>query len=142
MRALTPVTTVLLALAWPAVASATTVPTELGRPQVRPYRIGYTGDGSAFLGGFTRHHGLHKSSPQADFGRLRWTTYNAREGRAVGADWIDNFVPDGAAGTFHPFRVTVHVYRPRSGIFTRMTITEQGHSVKLHAATPAGWRFG
>jgi len=46
----------------------------------------------------------------------------------AGADWMDDFTPDGATGTFHPFRVTVHVYRPRHGIFTRMTIVEQGHS--------------
>jgi hypothetical protein len=134
------VTIAALILGLPAVASATTVPTELGHPQVRPYRIGYTGDGSAFLGGFTRHHGLHKSSPLSDFGRLRWTTYNAGEGRAVGADWVDNFVPDGAAGTFHPFRATVHVYRPRRGIFTRMTISSQGHSFTLEARGAAGWQ--
>ncbi len=132
--------TAALALALPAIASATTVPTDLGRPQVRPYRISYTGDGSAILGGFTRYHGLHKSSPLSDYGRLHWTTYNAREGRAVGADWIDNFVPDGAAGTFHAIRATVHVYRPRHGIFTRMTITEQGHSVTLDANGPGVWQ--
>lgn len=33
----------------------------------------------------------------------------------AGADWMDDFTPDGATGTFHPFRVTVHVYRPRHG---------------------------
>jgi hypothetical protein len=129
-----------LVLALVAVPSATTVPTELGHPQARPYRIGYTGDGSAFLGGFTRYRALHKSSRLSDFGRLRWTTYNAAQGRAVGADWIDNFVPDGAAGTFHPVRATVHVYRPRRGIFTRMTISDQGHAFTLDANGPEGWQ--
>lgn len=103
-------------------------PTEFGAPQIRPARIDYTGDGSAILGGFTKYTRLHKSSPLADFGRLHWTVYNRHDGRAVGADWIDDFIPDGATGTFHPFQVTIHVYRPRHGIFTRMTITEQGHT--------------
>ncbi|MGI8903583.1 MAG: hypothetical protein ACR2IP_07995 [Solirubrobacteraceae bacterium] len=139
MRRLVATAALTVGLALPAVASATTVPTELGHPQVRPYLIDYTGDGSAFLGGFTRHRGLHKSSPLADFGRLRWTTYNQHEGRAVGADWLDDFMPDGAAGTFHPFKVTVHVYRPRAGIFTRMTISEQGHTYTLHAHGRDTW---
>lgn len=125
---------VALALATPAIASATPrTPTEFGAPQIRPARIDYTGDGSAILGGFTKYRRLHKSSPLAHFGRLHWTVYNGREGRAVGADWVDDFIPDGATGTFHPLRVTVHVYRPRHGIFTRMTITEQGHSYTFNA---------
>jgi hypothetical protein len=70
--------------------------------------------------------GPHKYSPLSDFGRLHWTSYSARDGRAVGADWIDDFIQDGAAGTFHPVRATVHVCRPRHGLFTRMTITERG----------------
>ncbi len=136
MRALRAVggAVVVLVLAGSAVAAAVPrTPTEFGRPQVRPARIDYTGDGSAILGGFTRYRRLHKSSPLVDFGRLHWTVYNGREGRAVGADWVDDFVPDGATGTFHPIRVKVHVYRPRRGIFTRMTITEQGHTFTFDA---------
>ncbi len=133
MRRLIITAALTLGLAPPAMASAVTVPTERWGPQVRPHLIDYTGDGSALLGGFTRHHRLHKSSPLADFGRLRWTTYNARQGRAWGADWIDNFIPDGAAGTFHPIKVDVHVYRPRRGVFTRMTVTEHGHRYTFHA---------
>jgi hypothetical protein len=130
-----------VALAAPAAASASLpkTPTEMGRPQVRPYRIDYTGDGSAILGGFTNHTGLHKSSPLADFGRLHWTSYTASDGRATGADWIDNFIPDGAAGTFHPFRATIHVFRPRHGIFTRMTLTEQGHTTTFRAHGSDTW---
>jgi hypothetical protein len=129
-----------LALALPAAASATVVPTGLGPAQVRPYRIAYTGDGSAIIGGFTRYKGLHKSSPLAHFGRLRWTSYTTRDGRAVGADWIDNFIPDGASGTFHPVRCTVHVYRPRHGVFTRMTLTEQGRSYTFIARGRLSWQ--
>jgi hypothetical protein len=58
----------------------------------------------------------------------------------VGADWIDNFIPDGAEGTFHAFRASVHVYRPRGGIFTRMTVTEQGHTFTLRARGRYGWQ--
>lgn len=131
------VAAVALVLACPAIASAMPrTPTEFRAPQVRPARIDYTGDGSAILGGFTRYRRLHKSSPLADFGRLHWTVYNGREGRAVGADWIDDFIPDGATGTFHPVHVTIHVYRPRHGIFTRMTITEQGHTYTFSARGP------
>jgi hypothetical protein len=128
---------VSLVLASPSIASATPrTPTEFGAPQVRPARIDYTGDGSAILGGFTKYKKLHKSSPLARFGRLHWTVYDGREGRAAGADWIDDFTPDGAAGTFHPFKATIHVYRPRHGVFTRMTITEQGHTytLKIHGS--------
>src|SRR5262249_45303316 len=126
---------VALLLTSPALASAAPrTPTEFGSPKVRPARIGYTGDGSAILGGFTKFRRLHKSSKLADFGRLHWTVYNRHQGRAVGADWIDDFIPDGATGTFRPIHVKVHVYRPRHGIFTRMTITERGHSYtfKVH----------
>ena len=134
MRGLGCVAGAAFALAVPAIAAAAPrTPTEFGRPQVRPARIDYTGDGSAILGGLTRYRRLHKSSPLADFGRLHWTVYNGREGRASGADWIDNFIPDGAAGTFRPSQVTIHVYRPRHGIFTRMTITQQGHSYTVRA---------
>jgi hypothetical protein len=126
---------VALALAAPAAASALPrTPTEfLGGPRVRPARIDYTGDGSAILGGFTKYKRLHKSSPLTHFGRLHWTVYNQHQGRAVGADWVDNFIPDGATGTFYPIRVSVHVYRPRHGMFTRMTITEQGRSYTFSA---------
>ena len=123
-----------LALAGPAAASALPrTNTELGSQQIRPVRIGYTGDGSAILGGFTKYRRLHKSDPLKRFGRLHWTVYNRREGRATGADWVDDFIPDGATGTFHPLKVTVHVDRPRHGIFTRMTITELGHSTTFDA---------
>lgn len=130
------------ALAVAAPASASTLPrtpTERWGAKVRPARIDYTGDGSAILGGFTRYKRLHKFVPIRRFGRLRWTHYNRRGGRAVGADWIDNFIPDGAAGTFHPVRVKVHVYRPRHGIFTRMTLTEHGHSYTLKAHHRTNW---
>lgn len=131
---------VVLAVATPALASAKPrIVTELGAPKARPARIDYTGDDSAILGGFTRYKRLHKFAPMRRFGRLHWTAYNRHGGRAVGADWIDNFIPDGAAGTFHPFRVKVHVYRPRHGIFTRMKIREHGGTVTLKTFHRTGW---
>ncbi len=126
--------------ALPASASAAPrVPTELslrdGSLQIRPYVIDWTGDGSGFLGGFTRRHSFHKYTRGgiAKFGRLHWTTYNAQEGRAWGAVWIDNFIPDGASGTFYPAKVTVHVYRPRGGVFTRLEFRYSHHTVTLTA---------
>jgi len=44
-------------------------------------------------------------------------------------------------GMFHPFQVTIHVYRPRHGIFTRMTITEQGHT-STFTAHGRNWFWG
>lgn len=131
----------LVALAIPAAGAATVVPTALGRGQVRPYRIDPTGDGSEILGGFTRFHALQKSSPLADFGRLHWSSWSAREGRASGAAWVDDFRPDGAAGTFHASKVTIRVFRARHGFFTRLTIHIAGNRpVTLAAAARnGGW---
>lgn len=36
--------------------------------------------------------------------------------------WDDDCVPNRARGTFHATPVTVHVYRPRSGVLPRMTV--------------------
>ena len=107
----------------PAAASAASVkvPTENWGLQVRPYVIDFTGDGSGYLGGFDGHP-FPKAHPA--YGRLRWTEYNANEGRAWGAEWADKCNPDCASGTFFTAgKIYVHVYRPRNGVFTRMTLS-------------------
>lgn len=109
--------------ALPAAASwaSTRVPTENWGLQARPYVIDFTGDGSGYLGGFDGHP-FTKAHPA--YGRLRWTEYDAGEGRAWGAMWADNCNPDCATGTFTVYgKVYVHVYRPRNGVFTRMTVS-------------------
>jgi hypothetical protein len=119
-------------------ASLPKTPTELAGDaglQVRPWNIGWTGDGTAFLGGFTGANAVKRPS-RADLawaGRLRWTSYSASGGHATGADWLNNGIPNDGRGTFRPVRVSVRVYRPRSGVFTRLSLTEQGKTLTLDA---------
>jgi hypothetical protein len=93
-------------------------------PQVRPGTIIYTGDGSGVLAG----RGTRSRHPK--FGRLHWTSWNATEARAFGADWVNNCVPFCAAGTFTPYPVNIRAFRPRvvehHRIFTRMQVTYTG----------------
>ena len=105
-----------------AVASAATVkaPTENWGLQARPFVIDFTGDGSGYLGGFG---GRQVTKAHPAFGRLRWSEYTAHDGRAWGAMWGDHCVPDCASGKFTAAKVYVHLYRPRNGVFTRMTLT-------------------
>jgi len=67
-------------------AFATRVPTELAGLsglQARPYRIGYTGDGTGYLGGFTGRAAVSQSFREscrcgiAWAGRLHWTVWRA-----------------------------------------------------------------
>ena len=76
-------------------------------PKVRPGSIVYTGDGTGVLAG----RGTRSRHPK--FGRLHWTASNPTEGRAFGADWVNNCVPFCAAGTFTPYPVNIKVFRPR-----------------------------
>lgn len=93
-------------------------------PKVRPGTIVYTGDGSGILAG----RGTRSRHPK--FGRLQWTTWTATEGKASGADWVNNCVPFCAAGTFTSYPVNLRVFRPRvmagHRIFTRMQVTYTG----------------
>jgi hypothetical protein len=102
------------------------VPTGYTVPQVKPHTLSFTGDGSGFLGGPTGHKtfgGNGRRITMRDFGRLRWTQYTATDGRAWGVEW-GKFGPGplSADGFKNDGRVRVHVYRPRSGVFTRMTV--------------------
>jgi hypothetical protein len=108
-----------LVLAVPGVAAARlpAVLTEHNPAfQVRPATIDYTGDGSAVVGG------LNGSGPR-HLGRLKWTTYNERQGSATGLLWINNCMPDCADGRFSSVRVSVKVFSPHSGHFRRLTLT-------------------
>ena len=93
-------------------------------------RIIYSGDGSALLAG-----------PDEISRHLRWTTWTATQGRASGADWHDDCIPDCARGTYTAYPASVHVYRPRvlGGylLFTRMTVAYLGASPPYPAFRPA-----
>lgn len=89
--------------------------------QRRPYTIIISGDGSNFLAG----RGQTSKHPRV--GRLSWSQWSATDGRATGANWIDDCEPNCAQGTLHPYPITVHVYRPRviagRRLFTRLSYT-------------------
>jgi hypothetical protein len=113
-------------LALPAVAaSGTRLPSLLvegsgNRFAVRPASIGYTGDGTGFIG---------RVPGRVAAGRLRWQVWSHTGAYGVGTVWLDNCTPDCASGTFHSYRGNVLADHPRSGHFTRMTIRfpYQGH---------------
>ena len=84
--------------------------------RVRPAKISYTGDGTGIVGGFDGTSARHP-------GHLRWLSYTRRDGRARGLLWLDDCEPSCAEGTFHATPVSVHVWRPRRGVFRRLTLS-------------------
>ena len=114
-------TLALLAFALIAPASALAKPPKVltQRPhhlfQIRPAWISYTGDGTGFLGGAD-------GSGAADPGHLRWRHYGQREAGARGVVWLNECTPTCADGNFVSRPVRVHLFRPRDGRFTRMTL--------------------
>jgi hypothetical protein len=112
---------VLLALGAVAPAAVQAAPPKVltQRPhhlfQVRPAWISYTGDGTGFIGG-------SDGSGPADPGHLRWRRYTHRQASARGVVWLNDCEPDCADGRFHARPAKVHVFRPRHGRFTRLTL--------------------
>jgi hypothetical protein len=100
-------------------AASSDAPIGSGPLQRRPGSIVYSGDGAAFLAGAgsTRAH-------------LQWQRYTVHGARATGADWRNNCDPDCADGTFSPYSMSVHLYRPQPvggfHVFTRMTVHYAG----------------
>jgi hypothetical protein len=86
------------------------------RFQVRPTVVGFTGDGSAFLGG------PEGGSTSDHFGRMTWTSWTSTVATGTGDVWIDGCEPSCAAGKYTPNAVTVRASAPRAGHFTRMTL--------------------
>ncbi|HXE44085.1 MAG TPA: hypothetical protein VN635_02695 [Conexibacter sp.] len=119
MRRLTMVVMSFACLTCPATASAA-LPSVLTQGvrhpfAVRPASIGYTGDGTGFLGGSDGSGPRHP-------GHLHWSTYTQHEGIATGVDWLDDCDPSCAGGDFHPVSVRVRVFRTGSGHFTRLLL--------------------
>ena len=83
--------------------------------EVRPATIWYTGDGTGVIGG---SDGASARYP----GRLHWNRYSHRQGRARGLVWLNDCDPSCAEGTFSAAPVNVHVFAPRHGHFTRLTL--------------------
>jgi hypothetical protein len=112
---------VSMAVAFAApVGAAARLPTVLTQDQhhpfvVRPATISYTGDGTGVVGGTD---GTSVQHP----GHLHWTLYNNRQGAASGAVWLNDCDPSCAGGEFSAVPVTVHVFSPKHGRFTRLTL--------------------
>lgn len=116
---------VALLAASPAVA--TTAPTRTGLcggTKARPALISLAGDSDAFLSGY-RAPGHMPYLDNVPIPGLRWTRWTTADAQAVGWEWIDNDHPSVGGGTYYAFPATVHLYRPRAGVFTRMTIAVQ-----------------
>jgi hypothetical protein len=82
---------------------------------VRPAVIGYTGDGTGYVGGFD-------GRGRNNFGHITWLTWTTQVATGTGALWGDNGIPNDAEGTFSPVPVKVRGFAPRDGHFTRLTL--------------------
>ena len=114
----------------------------------RPRLVTLGVDSSAVLGGFTSAHPTQQDLGGPAFGSLDWTVWNARQGWAAGAEWINNCAPSCAQATYVPHKLKIHVYDPNShGIFQHMKVmsgrTFSFHAMRLAAIgdLPAGWAW-
>lgn len=116
----------------PRAASSAALPgllTLLGSNQfaVRPPVIGFTGDGTGYIGG---SEGRGRINGKNEFGHIAWLTWTNQTATGTGALWIDNGVPNDAEGTFSSVPVKLRAFAPRHGHFTRLTsrYTESGEN--------------
>jgi hypothetical protein len=113
-----------------------------GPTRTRPGIVVLSVDGSGLLGGITGRHPT-ESTRGNPFGRLHWTTWNATQGRARGAEWINNCIPSCGQGVYRAFKATVHVYDPSStGVFQRMTIATPSKRLRTYSALYADGAWG
>ena len=93
--------------------------------QVRPHVIGYTGDGTGYLGG-------NSDDSRRSFGALTWTRWTARQATGRGQVWLNDCDPSCADGSFSSRPVRVHLFSPGGGHFRRLTLqftTDDGTAV-------------
>ena len=110
-----------------AAETLAVAPSELtgtGGLRVRPAVIGFTGDGTGYLGGFTGRRAVpHPSQSALQWaGHLTWTKWGATEAHGHGAIWGNNGEPDDARGTFFPSAVKVRLFRVVNHVFTRLEL--------------------
>jgi hypothetical protein len=129
----------------PASAAALPkLPTQLiGRQalQIGPAVVDWTGDSTAFLGGFTGRRAVHRPS-RASLrwaGRLRWTSWTSSQALGTGAVWLDDGIPDNGQGTFYPFPAKARAFRPQHGIFTRLALTYRVQGTTYTPVLKAAW---
>jgi hypothetical protein len=116
------------ALLLPASADARRLPRLLTQADsrhfsLRPPWVGYTGDGSGFLGGWDR-------TEAHPWGRLYWVDWTQRRARAHGVDWVKT---GWRHPPYRPHRMHVEARRPRHGRFTMLRIRrrEPGGVVRI-----------
>lgn len=124
-----------------AGAAAGRMPTTAtgGPLKARPGIVVFTADGSGLLGGFTGQH-PHQDTAGNPFGHLRWTTWNSTQGRAWGAQWLNDCRPSCAQGTYHAYKATVHVWDPgRTGVFLRIQVKSRDSFTYTATYFDGGW---
>src|SRR5947209_6570154 len=106
--------TVVGCLAAPAAAAARpTLLTGDGHTfSVRPQTIIYTGDGTGIIG----------ELPRKEAGEWQWRNWKSGSAYGVGTIWLDDCIPNCAAGTYHSHDGSVYASRVRHGHFTRMKL--------------------
>jgi hypothetical protein len=89
---------------------------------VRPTMVGFTGDGTGFVG----------KLPNGRGSGIRWSTWTAESAAGSGQIWINDCTPDCADGSFAPFEGTIYADRPRGGRFTHLAVQfrDGGRTVK------------
>ena len=94
---------------------------------VRPPVIGYTGDGTGYIGGLD---GRGRIDGRNEFGQIAWMTWTRQVATGTGALWSDNGIPNDAQGTFSSVPVKIRAFAPHDGHFTRLTLryTENGEN--------------
>jgi hypothetical protein len=112
-----------------AAGTLPAAPTELtgnGGLSVRPAVIGFTGDGTGYLGGFTGRRAVPHPSRSALrwAGHLSWTAWSATEAQGRGAIWLNDGEPNDARGTFRPSAVKVRLFRVVNHVFTRLELRD------------------
>jgi hypothetical protein len=86
--------------------------------RVRPMTVGYTGDGTGYVGKFPTHR--HR-------GFLHWKIWSHQQAQGTATIWLNNCTPSCAGGSFHSYSGSVRAFRVRHGEFTRMTLNFHYH---------------
>lgn len=79
---------------------------------VRPPMVGYTGDGTGFVGKLPNGRGPG----------IRWSSWTAEFAEGSAEIWINDCEPDCAGGSFHAVAGTIRADRPRGGRFTHLAV--------------------
>ena len=90
--------------------------------KVRPGKVGFTGDGTAFVAG----NGTSARHP----GQIHWKWWTGKSAKGVGRVWVNDCTPSCAKGHFHPDSGWIKANEPQGGNFTHIAVhfRDNGHS--------------